>query len=164
MLGGSGADSLIGGIGRNTLSYSDASTVVSINLSSGTANGGAFGNDTFTGFINVIGSAEGDSIIGDSDNNSISAGDGADTITGGLGSNTIDGEAGIDVITYENMTSGITVNLDLNSASGTGIADSITGVENVIGSSLEDLIIGDTANNSISGGDGNDTVGGGAWR
>ena len=60
------------------------------------------------------------------------------------------------------MTSGITVNLDLNSASGTGIVDSITGIENIIGSTADDLIVGNTGNNSILAGDGNDTVGGGA--
>ena len=120
-----------------------------------------FRSDTFTGFINVIGSSTSDSIIGDSGNNSISAGIGADTVEGGLGSNTLDGGDGVDVLTYQSANSAITINLWLSSASGTGISDSITSFENVIGSSTNDSIIGDAGNNSISAGIGSDTVEGG---
>ena len=94
-----------------------------MNLSSGTANGGAFGNDTFTNFINVIGSGAGDSITGDAGNNSISASGGADTVTGGLGTNVLDGGDGIDVLTYQSLSSAVTVNLGLSSASATGVLD-----------------------------------------
>ena len=150
VLGGSGSDSLIGGTGTNTLSYSDANNGISVDLSSGTANGGVFGNDTFTGFVNVIGSIAGDSIVGDSGANSVSAGEGADTVTGGLGANVLDGGDGIDVLTYQSMTSAVTVNLGAGSASGAGVTDTITLFENVIGSSLSDLIIGDSGANSVS--------------
>ena len=133
-------------------SVSQSRYILNTRSSPGSANGGAFGNDTFTGFINVIGSSLSDSIIGDSGANSIIGLDGADTVTGGLGSNTLDGGDGVDVVTYQSLTSAVTVNLGARSASGTGVTDTITLFENVIGFSLSDSIIGDAGNNSISAG------------
>ena len=45
-----------GGAGLDTLSYTSATSAITLNLSAGTASGGA-GNDTFTGFENIIGSS-----------------------------------------------------------------------------------------------------------
>ena len=53
-----------------------------MNLTAITASGGA-GNDTFTGFENIIGSSAADSILGDTANN---------IIEGRLGNDTMDGD------------------------------------------------------------------------
>lgn len=75
-------------------------------------------------------------------------------LDGGLGSDTITGSAGIDTVSYYNATAPMNINL------GTGIAtttadlsqDTITGVENVIGSRFQDDIYGTAGNNIIDGG------------
>ena len=64
---------------------------------------GAAGNDSFTGFEAVRGSASSDSILGSTDN---------DNITGGLGNDTLVGGAGTsDYVLYVNATGSVTVDL-----------------------------------------------------
>ena len=140
-----------GGDGLDTLNYASSASAVTGNLAAGTASGGA-GNDSFTGFENVMGSSVADSIIGNSANN---------IIEGGLGNDTMDGGDGLDTLSYSSATSAITVNLSAGTSSGGAGIDSFTGFENIIGSSAADSIIGNTANNTIEGGLGNDTMDGG---
>ena len=102
--GGFGNDSLIGGAGVNTLDYSYSSAAGSINLATATAD---FANDddTFTGFVNAIGSTGANTITGSGGANlidgiagydSLLGGGGADTLLGGDGADTLNGQAGVD--------------------------------------------------------------------
>ena len=81
-------------------------------------------------------------------------GAGADVLIGGVGSDTADYSA----------SSGA-VNVDLSDAvtesGGDAAGDSLSGIENVIGSSQADVITGDDSANNLTGGDGADTITGG---
>ena len=188
--GGTGNDTIVGGNGTDTIIYSNAGGAVYVDLSSSKATG-ADGTDSITGVENVIGSSYNDSIIGSTVANILSGGAGADTISGGggndtiyggvgndslsggndddvisggLGDDTIDGGSGTDTVTYSTASSAVTVNLSLSSANATGGdgTDTITNVENVIGSDYADSITGSNGNNVLTGGLGNDTIDGGS--
>jgi len=152
--GAGGADSLIGGSGTDTASFSDATAGVAITINgSGTNADGA--TVTLTGIENLIGSAYNDTLTGDSLNN---------LIIGGTGDDIINGMGGNDTVSYADTTSFVTVNLantGVNVSGGAG-NDSLSNVENIIGSAYHDTITGDGADNVIEGGLGNDILNGGA--
>jgi Ca2+-binding RTX toxin-like protein len=175
MEGGAGNDSLTAGGGGDTASYAGAAAGVTVSLAvAGAQNTGGAGTDTLSGFENLLGSAFGDSLTGDGGANILTGGAGADTLTGaggddlllgGLGNDGLDGGAGVDTVSYADITGGgVTVSLAVAGAQNTGAAglDTLTGVENLIGSAGADTLTGDAAANVIDGGDGSDTLYGGA--
>ena len=95
--GGLGNDVINGGTGVNTASYAVAPSGVTVNLSGGTASGGA-GNDTLYSIQNVIGSAYGDVITGSLENNVLSGGAGSDELHGSDGDDILDGGAGQETL------------------------------------------------------------------
>jgi Ca2+-binding RTX toxin-like protein len=115
------------------------------------------GNDTIRGF-------DGDDIIdGGPGNDSILAQNDNDLISGGAGNDTLDGGAGSDTASYFGAPSGAVVNLLTGSASdGFGGADILISIENVTGSSFNDIITGNAGSNVLNGGAGNDLLNGGA--
>ncbi|MFA7275357.1 MAG: calcium-binding protein [Pseudobdellovibrionaceae bacterium] len=153
--GGLGNDILTGGTGIDTLSYSAATAAVTVNLATtASQNTVAAGSDTLSGFENLLGSAYNDTLTGDAN---------ANTIEGGLGNDTITGGAGSDTVSYKSATAAVTVNLTTTTAQNTVNAgsDTITGVENILGSAYNDNLTGDANANTIEGGLGNDTLNGG---
>ena len=180
MIGGSGADSLIGGTGTDTADYSGSAAPVDVNLATGTGTGGAAEGDSYTEIENVTGSAFNDTITGDGTDNSLSGGDGDDSLDGGAGNDTLSGGAGNDTLiggsgadslvggtgTDTADYSGSAAPVDVSLATGTGsggdaTGDSLSGIEVVSGSSGDDTITGDTADNTLIGGAGNDILDGG---
>ena len=124
---------------------------------------GLFGNDT----INGLGGD--DTLIGGAGADIINGGDGNDNIIGGLGADTIDGGTGnFDTAFYDQSFEGVTVNLDGAAGSGgEAEGDTLTGIEQVVGSLFDDVITGNDANNiffglagadALNGGDGSDTA------
>jgi len=110
---------------------------------------------------------------GGSGDDTLIGGQGADNLFGGLGNDTFrasvnDGndsyDGGGDTDTYDlsGTSASATVNLStgLASSSQTG-SDTLTGVENVIGSSGANTLTGDNANNALTGQGGIDTLSGG---
>ena len=163
LAGGAGADSLIGGAGTDTADYSGSTTGVTVNLGNGVGLGGDAAGDTLSGIENVTGSAYGDSLTGDGAANVLSGGAGNDTLAGGAGADSLTGGSGTDTADYSGSTSGITVNLGAGSGSGGDAAgDTLTGIENVIGSSYSDVLTGDANANAIYGGSGADVVSAGS--
>lgn len=156
--GGAGNDTLTGGSGTDTVSYSSAGSAITFNLAttSGQNTVGA-GTDTVSGFENLRGSAFNDTLTGNSSNN---------TIEGGAGNDTINGSGGTDTLSYANAGSGVTVNLSTAAGQNTGGAgtDTISSMENLIGSAHNDTLTGTSSANTIQGGAGADTIsaGGGA--
>jgi Ca2+-binding RTX toxin-like protein len=135
------------GTGNDTLDFS-ATTLTGISK----IDGGA-GNDTITG------SAGADTIVGGTGNDILSGGAGDDTIMGGSGNDKLTGGDGLDTVSYEQSAAGVTVNLTTNAVSGGDAqGDTISGFENVTGSSFDDVIYGDANNNVINAGAGNDRV------
>jgi Ca2+-binding RTX toxin-like protein len=153
--GGSGDDTLIGGAGNDTASYSDATGGVTVNLTVAVAQAtGGSGSDTLSGIENLVGSAFDDVLTGDA---------GANNLNGGAGNDTLDGGAGNDTAVYRDALAGVTVSLALADAQATGGSgtDTLIGIENLIGSSFDDVLYGDSNVNRIEGGAGNDTIAGG---
>ena len=189
LVGGAGADALDGGADWDWANYWGSDAGVTVNLATGTGQGGHAEGDTLTGIEAVQGSDHDDSLTGDDGNNflrggagadSLTGGDnndnlkggaGADTLTGGDGDDWLEGAEGADTLTggagwdwaqYWGSDAGVTVNL----ATGTGQGghaegDTLTGIENVRGSEHDDTLTGDDGNNQLDGGAGADALAGG---
>jgi Ca2+-binding RTX toxin-like protein len=184
--GGFGNDSLVGGLGNDLADYQRATAAVVVNLSLGTATGGA-GNDTLFDIEQVRGS---------SGNDQFTDSTGSDTFTGGAGADTFNINGGTDVITDlgqgadtlqvigGSVTATVTANwtpsnssvnqaaatlvstgylVDLsNIAFGNGwtISNSAGGTS-LTGSGQNDTITGGNLDDQLRGGGGNDRLTGG---
>jgi Ca2+-binding RTX toxin-like protein len=98
----------------------------------------------------------------------LNGGEGDDFLQGTVGNDKFRGGTGDDtasfVTAFSNSATGVTVNLNLSGAQNTGAAgfDSLSGIENLIGSQYNDTLTGDANANVIEGGAGNDAIVGGA--
>jgi Ca2+-binding RTX toxin-like protein len=100
----------------------------------------------------------------------LDGGEGNDFLAGTIAGDVIAGGNGNDTASYAyafsgGSTTGVTVNLNLQGAAQNTVAagsDTLTGIENLIGSSLNDTLTGDANDNVIEGGSGNDALAGGA--
>lgn len=168
--GGAGNDSLTGGDGIDTATYAAATAAVVVNFSLIAAqNTVGAGTDSLAGIENVIGSAFNDTLTGDANANGLSGALGNDTLIGGAGNDTLDGGVGNDVLTggdgtdtasYTNAGAAVTISLALTTAQNTAGAgtDTLTTIENLLGSGFNDVLTGDANFNRIDGGAGNDTI------
>ena len=171
LIGNVGADRLDGGKGIDWVSYQESDTGVTVNLTDGTGEGGDAQGDAITGVENLVGSGYADVLTGDSVANILRGLDGDDDLRGnggddmlegGAGADRLNGGAGVDQASYRASNEGVTVDL----AEGTGKGghaegDSITNIENLVGSDYEDVITGDDNANHLEGGDGDDDLIGG---
>ncbi len=174
--GDDGADALIGGAGVDTALFYLSDAAVSINLNAGTGTGGEAQGDTFSGIESLVATAFNDSLVGDSANNQFDAGAGNDTlignggndtlnggdnddwIDGGIGNDVIDGGTGINTVNYSGAASFVTVNLTTTNTSGVYGNDTVTNIQNIIGSAFNDSLTGSSTDNVLIGGAGNDTL------
>ena len=150
LTGGAGADTLVGGTGIDTASYAASAAAVTVNLETGAASGGDAQGDTLDSVEYLTGSAHADTLIGDAGNNVLEGGDGADTLDGG---------AGIDTASYAGSASRVDVRLSgtvVNHGDATG--DTLTNIENLIGSAHNDILVGNGQANALTGMDGNDLL------
>ncbi len=148
MKGGTGNDKMFGMADNDKMSGGNGDDRMWGNSGNDVMNGGA-GNDDVRGGKgddNLSGGAGDDLVIGNTGNDVLIADD---------GNNSYDGSAGFDTIDYSGAKGGVTVDLNGHSASGFG-ADTIKGVEGVIGSSFNDVFTGDKLGNVFDGGNGND--------
>ena len=156
--GGAGADALDGGAGSDTADYSASGAAVTVDLSSNAAqSGGDAQGDTLTNIENIVGSAHADTLTGDASDNVFRGGAGADTLEGGAGLDTAD-YSGSPVGIQDHLV-GIGVIVKLASGYIRGEhsqGDTLTSIENVIGTDHIDLIIGDASANILSGDGGDD--------
>ena len=125
------------------------------NASADTLNG-LGGNDVLSGL------GGNDRLDGGSGDDTVSGGDGDDILIGGLGNDTLNGGNGVDQASYAAAGAGVTVNLTSGTASGGGGADTLTGVEWVVGSTFADTLTGSAGSDRLDGNGGNDTISGGA--
>ncbi|MEP3890036.1 MAG: M10 family metallopeptidase C-terminal domain-containing protein [Hellea sp.] len=135
LFGGAGADTLIGGTGVDSVYYTDATSAVTVNLSTGGTVGDANG-DTYSSIEWVFGSDFDDNITADGGNNRIYGEDGNDTIfgeggndrlLGGDGDDSISGGSGVDVIFGQNGDDTLTGNDGNDFFYGGAGADSFDG-------------------------------------
>ena len=137
LYGGSGADSLFGGLNDDT-------------LYGGTENDSLSGNE---GSDLLFGEAGNDTLLGD---------DGDDTLVGGAGSDLLSGGTGRDTADYSGSTLGVNVNLATGQGSGGDAqGDTLTGMDNVIGSAFGDTLTAHNTQGDLYGGGGSDVLYGG---
>jgi Ca2+-binding RTX toxin-like protein len=136
---GNGADTLIGGAGREVMS-------------------GDAGNDSLEG------GAGNDVLNGGADADTLDGGEGNDHLRPGAGADEIDGGAGVrDVLDYSFGIGPVTVNLATGDGDGgDATGDLITGIEDVIGTVGLDVLTGDGQANRLFGGGSSDLLVGGA--
>ena len=105
-----------------------------------------------------------DGLDGGNGNDNLLGYGGNDVLAGGAGNDRLDGGAGVDTVNYVSAGSAVTVSLAVTTAQNTGGAgtDTISGVENLAGSSFDDRLTGSSGANVIEGGRGNDQIYGGA--
>jgi len=168
LIGGTGNDILDGGNGTNTVDYSAATSGLTVALgTNGTvaqAVGGGQGTDTLITIQNLVGSAYADTITGSNTDNILTGGAGNDIFEGGRGNDTLAGGDGADTASYVDAEGGVTVDLRITAAQAVGGglgSDTLTSIENLIGSQYDDSLTGDSGVNVLTGGDGNDTLNGG---
>ncbi|MGN8344689.1 beta strand repeat-containing protein, partial [Pseudomonas sp. SMV71] len=113
---------------------------------------------------NVLNAGDGNDILSaGSGNNTLHGGAGNDLLYSGAGNDLLDGGTGTDTASYAHATAAVTVNLGLLAAQntlGAGI-DTLSGIENLVGSNFNDILTGDGGNNRIDGGLGHDLLNGG---
>jgi Ca2+-binding RTX toxin-like protein len=151
-----GGATLSGGDGTDTLDYSDAAQV-SVDLSAGTGLPEGGTDDTIGTIENVVGSPGDDTLVGDDAANTLAGGYGNDALNGGLGDDSLFGGNGIDTVSFAGSDAATTVDLTEGTAEGLG-ADTLSGIENVEGSPLDDVLTGDAEGNSLMGGKGSDEI------
>ncbi|MDP9525067.1 retention module-containing protein [Pseudomonas protegens] len=113
---------------------------------------------------NILNGGDGNDVLtAGSGNNTLNGGSGNDLLFSGPGNDLLDGGAGIDTASYAHATAAVTVNLGLVGAQNTLGAgtDTLTGIENLVGSNYNDTLTGDGNANVITGGLGNDVLNGG---
>ena len=113
---------------------------------------GGEGNDTIEG-------GYGDDLLdGGSGNDILIGGSGDDVLRGGSGQDTLDGGEGTDTADHSNIGLAVTVDLGAGTASYGMVNETLTSIENVIGSAQDDTIRGDGGVNVIEAGAGDDTI------
>jgi Ca2+-binding RTX toxin-like protein len=141
----------IAGIGTTLL------TGDTVNAGGTTITGAAYPNAiTIDGHFGV-----GDqTLTGGAGSDTITGGIGDDTLAGGLGNDSLIGGVGEDAVDYSGSLTAVVVTLGPPGVgSGEGL-DSLTTIEDIIGSDHGDSLTGDTNDNWITAGAGNDTIDG----
>lgn len=116
---------------------------------------GLAGDDTLNGL------AGNDILMGGSGADTLNGGDGDDLLVGGIGNDALNGGLGWDVADYSGAVAGVTVNLATGTATGGDGNDTLTGIEEIRGSTFNDVLTGDGNANILRGNGGIDTLNGG---
>ncbi|OWJ68143.1 calcium-binding protein [Inquilinus limosus] len=144
--GGDGNDRLVGGDGTDTIHGGNNDDSV----------------DAGTGNDQVFGEAGNDSLYGGTGNDTLDGGDGNDTLEGGAGADTLTGGAGIDTASYASSSAGVTVSLVTGAGTGGDAqGDTLSGIEQLLGSGFNDHLTGDDNANTLWGQAGDDVLTGG---
>ena len=115
--------------------------------------------DAIAGFGNdlIIGNEAANRLEGRAGDDVLEGGAGDDVLEGGAGADTLDGGEGIDTVSYSGSNAGVTVRLLTGEGlRGDAEGDTLTHIENLIGSQYNDAFGGDLGNNVLRGGPGND--------
>jgi Ca2+-binding RTX toxin-like protein len=182
--GGDDFDVLSGGPGNDTITgkhsgeatndrvdYRASATAVQVDLQRGTATGE--GTDTLSGIDWAVGSDAGDVLTGNAADNVLDGAGGNDRVDGGPGGDLLSGDAGDDTIAggsgagngvldhdyavYSAAPNGVQVDLAAGRATGWG-TDTLSGIEGVMGSRFNDVLVGGDGDNLLWGQDGDDEL------
>jgi Ca2+-binding RTX toxin-like protein len=150
--GDAGDDWLVGDAGSDVLHGGDGDDYLFGGTDWDYLEGGA-GNDYLDG--------EGgdDYLFGGDGNDYLYGGAGNDGLVGGAGADVLDGGAGNDSAGYTQSSAAVHVNLGTGAGSGgDATGDVLTSIENVTGSSYDDLLVGSNVNNELDGRSGSDMI------
>jgi Ca2+-binding RTX toxin-like protein len=187
--GGEGDDTIDGGAGWDRAAFTvltnnpaigetgvQSGATVDLNIQ-GIAQNTGHGMDTLIGIEHVSGTAYDDTLIGNGGDNWIWGEGGNDTLLGGggndlitvdAGNSTLDGGTGTDTASFwgiDTFPVGVTVSLALQGGAqivAAGSTMTLTGFENLSGTTYGDTLIGDAADNILAGYTGDDILFGGA--
>lgn len=161
LTGGPGGDALDGGGDIDTVTYSESSAGVSVDLSAGTGSGGNAEGDTLVAIEALGGTDFADVLTGDGSTNTIAGGAGDDVLTGSGGADVLEGSAGLDISAYAASPAAVTAQLATQTvAGGDATGDVITSIEGILGSAFDDVLTGDAADNVFMGMAGADAIDG----
>lgn len=153
--GGANADKLDGGSGIDTAHYRlgvDVTSLigVNVNLTTGKGSGNEAEGDTLKNIENILGSRNPDTLTGDHNDN---------VISGMASGDVIDGKEGFDTASYIGSDAGVAIDLASGSATGGhATGDMLVNIENLFGSSYDDILIGNERVNIFDGKNGSDTL------
>lgn len=152
-VGSGGSDYYHGGNGRDMVSYADATGSVTVDLAGGRGRAGQAENDRYVSIERVTGSSFSDILYGDDGANDLRGLGGHDVFVGSSGGRErYDGGAGLDTVTYFASNAGVTANLLRGYGSGGDAArDLFTSIENLGGTSFDDILAGDNGRNNLRG-------------
>jgi hypothetical protein len=161
--GGSGNDTFVasaaannfdGGTGGvDTVSYTSATAGVTANLQTGVGSAGFANGDTYTHIANLIGSGFADVLTGQAG--------GGSTLTGGAGGDTLTGIGTNNTASYAGSAA---VQVDLfytdgtNTSGGHAAGDKLINIQNLVGSSNNDVFFASLDANVFTGGGSNTTA------
>ncbi|MCD1619550.1 hypothetical protein ACFSDD_08285 [Salipiger marinus] len=169
--GGLGINRLIGNLGDNDgVSYDRLTAAVVVDLAQGTAHSTGL-SDSLTDITTVTGTGFDDqmtagdtaaTLSGGAGNDLLTGGAGDDQLSGGAGSDTLIGGAGFDLVDYSGEAASAGLRLDLAAGTATldGVTDSLSGIEDVLGTGQDDELAGGAGSNMLIGGAGDDTLSG----
>ncbi|MHC8378356.1 retention module-containing protein [Pseudomonas sp. MDT1-16] len=152
-----------------TVNYAGAHDVTPDYHGTYTANDSHGGSDnaavtiTYQNGHTLTGTAGDDVLVAGVGNNELHGGAGNDVLFSDAGNDLLDGGTDVDTASYAHASAGVTVDLSLLTPQNTVGAgtDTLTAIENLIGSNFNDTLTGDNHSNIISGGLGNDVLNGG---
>lgn len=153
-----------GGAGTDTIDFAAATAAVTIDLGYAGAQTVAGLSVTLTHVEGINGSAYDDRLYAGPTGSVISGGNGNDWIysdsAGAAGADVFAGGAGTDRVDYSAAASGVTVSLALTVAQSTGGGgtDTLSGIEDLVGSNFADTLTGSDAANFLYGGLGKDLI------
>ena len=175
--GGPGVDALVGGGGSDIASYAGSAARVVVNLGTGFRSGGDAAGDSFDAIEGLEGSAFNDILVGTGGNDILIGGDGRDALRGaagddllrggagddvlegGAGVDALVGDGGLDIASYAGSAARVVVNLGSGFRSGGDAAgDSFAGIEGLVGSAFNDVLVGTAGDDVLIGGDGLDRL------
>lgn len=126
-----------------------------------TANIPALSIDGTAGDNRYWGGDDPDRIAGAAGHDNLVGNAGDDTLDGGIGNDTLEGGLGTDTASYASAAGGVTYGLLAQGGifdTGNGGIDRLSGFENLLGSSFDDILGGDGGANLIMGGGGFDAL------
>ncbi|HYE27642.1 MAG TPA: calcium-binding protein [Allosphingosinicella sp.] len=149
--GGAGSDTMIGGAGDDFYFVDDPADVVTESVGGGidTVSTTLLAYTLPANVENLFGYSGDVSFQGNSLNNVIGVGHGAVTVSGGAGS---------DTLSYWAETEAVLVDLGIWELGGGAADDTLTSIENLTGSSYDDVLRGTGTINVLDGGEGADTL------
>ncbi|MDT8326269.1 MAG: calcium-binding protein [Roseovarius sp.] len=159
-IGSDGADTIEGGAGRDMISYTNATSGVTVNLALNKGTAGQAAGDVYDSIERATGSIHSDLFYGDDQANDFRGLGGYDWFIGsGGGKDRYDGGSGLDTVSYANSSAGVAASLLLGRGlAGDADRDLYTSIERLTGSSFDDLLTGDNGRNVLRGMHGRDTL------